>query len=100
MADAAEPSGPSGEDDAGEAPGGTSSLAGPSLPDPSLGVGLFVVGLLVMASGGATTQHYVFNVGEALLLLGAVVFLVRVAIARHRQDPWDWKRAAQKLIGR
>src|SRR5690606_34599701 len=43
-------------------------------PDPVVGLGLFLVGLVVMATGGAATWHYVFNVGEGILLLGAVVF--------------------------
>lgn len=69
-------------------------------PDPSLGVGLFVVGLLVMAAGGATTQHYVFNAGEGLVLLGAVIFLVSVAITSYRIEPWNLRELARRVIGR
>lgn len=64
-----------------------------------IGVGLFVVGLVVMATGGAATWHYVFNVGEGLLLLGAVVFLASVAISSLRLDPVDWRALARDLVG-
>jgi hypothetical protein len=48
---------------------------------------MFVVGVLVMAAGGAGNWHYVFNVGETLLLVGVVAMLVMVAITSHRQEP-------------
>jgi len=69
-------------------------------PDPSVGVGVFVVGLIIMAIGGATTEHYVFNAGEGLLLLGAVIFLVSVAITNYRIEPWSLREAARKVVGR
>jgi hypothetical protein len=69
-------------------------------PDPAVGIGLFVVGLLIMATGGATTQHYVFNAGEGLVLLGAVIFLASVAITNHRLEPLDLRAIARKVIGR
>ena len=69
-------------------------------PDPVIGVGLFVVGLLVMATGGAFTWHYVFNVGEGILLLGAIVFLANTAITSLRIDPVDWRAVARTIIGK
>ncbi|HHH28191.1 MAG TPA: hypothetical protein ENK57_07580 [Polyangiaceae bacterium] len=69
-------------------------------PDPVWGVGLFVVGLLVMGVGGAMTWHYVFNVGEAILLLGAVVFLLFVAISSQKQDPIRLRTVLQRALGR
>ena len=68
-------------------------------PDPVVGLGLFLVGLVVMATGGAATWHYVFNVGEGILLLGAVVFLVSTAISSVRLDPIDWRAVARDLLG-
>ena len=55
-------------------------------PDPVWGVSVGIVGLLIMATGGAMTWHYVFNVGEGMMLLGAVMFLyavTRTALIRH-----------------
>lgn len=69
-------------------------------PDPVIGVGLFAVGLLIMATGGAFTWHYVFNVGEGILLLGAVIFLVNVTLTSHRQRPVDWRALARELLGK
>lgn len=69
-------------------------------PDPVWGVGLFVVGLVVMATGGAMTWHYVFNVGEGILLFGAVVFLLFVAISSQKQDPIRLRTALLRALGR
>lgn len=55
-------------------------------PDPVWGLGVFIVGLLIMAFGGATTRHWVFNIGETLLLIGVIVFVGAVAITSHRQE--------------
>ena len=55
-------------------------------PDPVWGLGVFIVGLLTMAFGGATTRHWVFNIGETLLLIGVIVFVGAVAVTSHRQE--------------
>jgi hypothetical protein len=60
-------------------------------PDPVWPLGLFIVGLLIMASGGAFTWHWVFMIGEALLLIGVVWFLAAVAITRLKQEPVAWR---------
>ncbi len=69
-------------------------------PDPSIGIGFFVVGLLIMAVGGATTHHYVFNAGEGLVLLGAVIFLISVAVTHYRIQPWNLRELSRRVIGR
>lgn len=61
---------------------------------------MFVVGLVVMATGGAMTWHYVFNVGEGVLLLGAVVFLLFVALSSHKQDPIRPRAVLLRALGR
>jgi hypothetical protein len=61
-------------------------------PDPVWGLGLFIVGLLIMGTGGAMTWHYTFNVGEGILLLGVVVFLTFVARTALLQNPIDWSQ--------
>ncbi len=55
-------------------------------PDPVWGVCVGVFGLLNLAVAGALTKHWWFNVGEALMLLGAVVFAVLLAISSVRQQ--------------
>jgi hypothetical protein len=55
-------------------------------PDPVWGLGLFIVGLFVMAIGGAGTWHWMFNIGETLLLVGVIVFVTCIAITSHRQE--------------
>lgn len=47
--------------------------------DPATGIGIFVPGLFVMAIGGAATWHWVFNVGEGIMLAGMTYFVVAVA---------------------
>jgi hypothetical protein len=69
-------------------------------PDPVWGVGLFFLGLLIMAVGGAATWHWVFNIGEGILLLGAVYFLGTVAITALKQDPVDVREAVRGLLRR
>ncbi len=54
-------------------------------PDPVWGVGLCIVGLLIMATGGAATWHWVFNVGEGILLVGMVVFIATVVLSWNAQ---------------
>ncbi len=55
-------------------------------PDPVWGFGVFLVGMITMAVGGAFTRHWVFNIGETLLLLGVGIFVGCVAITSHRQE--------------
>lgn len=46
------------------------------------------------------TWHYVFNVGEGVLLLGAVVFLLFVALSSHKQDPIRPRAVLLRALGR
>ena len=54
-------------------------------PDPAIGIGLVILGVLVMGVGGAATLHYVFNVGTAIAIIGALVFLVAVGLASLKE---------------
>lgn len=54
-------------------------------PDPVWGVAVGGFGLVNMAVAGAITQHLWFNVGEGLMLLGAVLFLGSAAITHFKQ---------------
>ena len=56
-------------------------------PDPVWGVGVGIVGLVVMATGGAGTWHWVFNIGELIMLIGAAMFLGAVTSTSLRQRP-------------
>lgn len=53
-------------------------------PDPVVGVGMVIFGILIMGVAGAGTWHYVFNVGTGLAVLGAIVFLVSVVVSSLR----------------
>lgn len=68
-------------------------------PDPAWGVGIFAVGLLVMAIGGAGNWHLAFNIGEGLLLFGAGVFLLFVTITSHKQEPIRLRDIARRVMG-
>lgn len=54
-------------------------------PDPVVGVGLVILGVLIMGIAGAATLHYVFNIGTAIAIVGAIVFLVSVVLSSLRQ---------------
>ena len=80
-----------GGDGAGDGtPDGTVS-AGESGPDPVIGAGLALLGILLMGLGGARDAHYVFNVGVLTAVLGAGTFVLFVALSamRSRQGPSD-----------
>lgn len=53
-------------------------------PDPVVGVGLVIFGVLIMGVAGAATLHYLFNFGTGLAILGAIVFLVSVVVSSLR----------------
>jgi len=56
-------------------------------PDPVWGLGVGIVGLVVMATGGAGTWHWVFNIGELIMVIGAALFLGAVTVTSLRQRP-------------
>lgn len=53
--------------------------------DPAIGLGIFVPGLFVMALGGAMTWHWIFNIGEAVMLLGMTHFVAAVMLTALQQ---------------
>ncbi len=55
-------------------------------PDPIVGVGLVIVGILIMGISGAATAHYLFNFGSAIAMLGAVLFVTFVALSTYRKN--------------
>ena len=57
----------------------------PSGPDPMLGVGLVILGVLIMGIGGAATAHYLFNFGTAIAIAGAVLFVAFTTLSSYRQ---------------
>jgi hypothetical protein len=54
-------------------------------PDPVVGVGLVIVGILIMGIGGAATAHYLFNFGTGIAILGAVLFVAFVTLSTYKQ---------------
>lgn len=60
--------------------------------DPAVGIGIFVPGLFVMAIGGAATWHWIFNVGEAVMLAGMTLFVAAVILTALQQR--DLRKAA------
>jgi hypothetical protein len=63
-------------------------------PDPVVGAGITLLGIFLMGTGGARDAHYVFDVGVGTAVLGAVTFVVSVALsalkqhrARTKSDP-------------
>ncbi|MFO0614325.1 MAG: hypothetical protein U0414_17190 [Polyangiaceae bacterium] len=54
-------------------------------PDPIVGVGLVIVGILIMGISGAATAHYLFNFGSLIAMVGAVLFVTFVALSTYRK---------------
>ncbi|MEZ4297839.1 MAG: hypothetical protein R3B70_22980 [Polyangiaceae bacterium] len=54
-------------------------------PDPVIGAGLTLAGIFVMGVAGAANAHYAFNVGTLIACVGAVVFVLFVAVSALRQ---------------
>jgi hypothetical protein len=68
-------------------------------PDPVWGVSVGIVGLLIMGTAGALTWHYVFNVGEAIMLLGAVMFLYSVTRSTLMRSPIGIRERLPSWLG-
>jgi hypothetical protein len=66
-------------------------------PDPIWGLAALVVGIVVMAVGGAANWHWVFNAGTGLMLIGVVVLLLTVAITSFKQNPERFLETARNL---
>jgi hypothetical protein len=54
-------------------------------PDPVIGAGLALLGIFLMGIGGASDAHYVFNVGVVIAVVGAIVFVLFVALSALKQ---------------
>jgi hypothetical protein len=54
-------------------------------PDPVIGAGIVLLGLFLMATGGARDAHYMFDVGVVLAVVGAVVFVLFVTLSALKQ---------------
>jgi energy-converting hydrogenase Eha subunit A len=54
-------------------------------PDPVIGAGLTLLGIFVMGVAGAAQAHYAFNVGTLVACVGAVVFVLFVALSALKQ---------------
>ena len=49
-----------------------------------IGAGLSLLGIFVMGVAGAAQAHYAFNVGTLMACVGAVVFVLFVALSALR----------------
>ncbi len=58
----------------------------PPGPDPVLGVGLVILGILIMGIAGAATAHYLFNIGTLIAIIGAVLFVTFVTFSSYKQS--------------
>ncbi|WP_437671737.1 hypothetical protein [Sorangium sp. So ce131] len=75
-------------DEAGGAQGGGLSHATSENdvgPDPVIGAGIALLGIFLMGVGGAQGAHYLFNFGVLVAVLGAVLFVLFVAVTALKQ---------------
>ncbi len=63
-------------------------------PDPAIGAGVTLLGIFVMGVGGAADAHYVFDGGMVVAVLGAMSFVLCVALSAMKQ-----RRAEQESGG-
>ncbi len=54
-------------------------------PDPVIGAGLTLLGIFLMGVAGAAGVHYAFNIGTLVACIGAVVFVLFVALSALKQ---------------
>ena len=65
---------------------GAEAPAGTDLgPDPVVGAGITLLGILVMGISGAADAHYAFDVGVLTAVVGAGTFVVSVALSAMKQ---------------
>lgn len=76
MSEAPEPAGPTDI---------THAKAAGKGPDPVIGAGLTLLGIFIMGVAGAAQAHYAFNVGTLVACVGAVVFVLFVALSALKQ---------------
>lgn len=58
----------------------------PPGPDPVVGVGLVILGVLIMGIAGAATAHYLFNIGTLIAIVGAVLFVTFVTFSSYKRS--------------
>ncbi len=74
-----------------EAPETSTDTAAPNAkesgggPDPVIGAGVTLLGIFCMGVAGAADAHYAFNVGTLVASVGAVVFVLFVALSALSQ---------------
>ncbi len=54
-------------------------------PDPVIGAGMTLLGIFIMGVAGAAQAHYAFNLGTLVACVGAVVFVLFVALSALKQ---------------
>lgn len=54
-------------------------------PDPVIGAGMTLAGIFLMGVAGAANAHYAFDVGTLVACVGAVVFVLFVALSALKQ---------------
>jgi hypothetical protein len=54
-------------------------------PDPVIGAGIALFGIFLMGTGGAREAHYLFDVGVAIAVIGAIVFTLFVTLSALKQ---------------
>lgn len=50
-----------------------------------MGAGITLLGIFLMGTGGARDAHYLFDVGVAAAVLGALTFVLSVALSALKQ---------------
>jgi energy-converting hydrogenase Eha subunit A len=56
-------------------------------PDPAIGAGVTLLGIVLMGIAGARDAHYVFDAGVVTAVLGAATFVLFVALSAMKQKP-------------
>lgn len=54
-------------------------------PDPVIGAGTALLGIFLMGTGGAWDAHYLFDVGVAIAVIGAIIFVAFVTLSALKQ---------------
>lgn len=74
-------------DEAGGAGGGLAHATSENDvgPDPVIGAGIALLGIFLMGVGGAQGAHYLFNFAVLVAVLGAVLFVLFVAVTALKQ---------------
>lgn len=68
-----------------EPTGSPETKPAPLGPDPVIGAGMTLAGIFIMGVAGAANAHYVFNAGTLVACVGAVVFVLFVALSALKQ---------------